>query len=126
MNKLLEIINTINKENEPWNILLVFLFSILFFILNFKKIYESIEEIKRNRINKLVNAINCEYVDERLKKFLEHEIQKEYFRYVSSLSIERVYREKLLDIHEEANGEIPFYFLREPIDIWSLKMVILI
>lgn len=90
-------------------------------ILNLGKIYDFLETRKKSQINRLLEAINCTYIDDKLKQFFQNEIQKEYFRLISELSVEQIYREKLLDIHQSANGDLPFHHFRRAHEYFEFK-----
>ena len=98
-----------------------FILAITLILPNLGKIYDFLETRKKSQINRLVEAINCTYIDDKLKQFFQHEIQKEYFRFISELSVEQIYREKLLDIHESTNGDLPFHHFKRAHEYLEFK-----
>jgi hypothetical protein len=89
-------------------ILIVSLF-LAAFLINCSKILDFFEGRKKLQIKRLQEAINCEHLDVELKEFLVGEIQREYFRYFTGIVVDKQYRDKLLEIHLNSNGNLPFY-----------------
>jgi len=116
--KLLELAKIIQSGDALW---ISFILAITLILPNLEKIYGFLETRKKSQINRLVEAINCTYIDDKLKIFFQHEIQKEYFRFISQLSVEQIYREKLLDIHESANGDLPFHHFKRAHEYLEFK-----
>ncbi len=117
IDKLLELVKIIQSGDALW----ISVILTITLIPNLGKIYDFLETRKKSQINRLIEAINCTYIDDKLKQFFQHEIQKEYFRFISELSVEQIYRDKLLVIHERANGDLPFHHFKKAYEYLEFK-----
>ncbi len=93
-----------------------FLYVMLLFpvvvILNYKKIRDFNEERKRDRINKIKEALDSGCVTSVTEKFLKSEIENEYFLLTNEFYLEKQFREKVIELHEASDGEIPFFHFK--------------
>lgn len=88
----------------------------LWVISNGSKIDSFIERRKKVQIERLNEALNSAYLDEKSKKFLIAEIQKEYFLLFSTIRAEKQFRDKIFEVHDNANGNLPFHRFRQASD----------
>jgi hypothetical protein len=77
-------------------------------LFRLKIILDFFELRQRSKISRMVAALESNYVKGATKSFLEEEIESEYFRLITSIRAERQFREAMLDIHKNANGELSF------------------
>ena len=98
----------------------VFVFALIL-ILNNKKIFDFLDELKKIRIKNIKESLNCESVlgEIETKSFLEEELVNEYFRIATGIRLEKALREQVIKIYNYANGDINFkdfkrakYYLR--------------
>lgn len=109
---MIELANKIVSVIQSGNILWMAVLIVVAFMMNLSKVLEFLESRKKTQIKRLLEAMNCEYLDSNFKEFLTHEIQREFFLYVSKIAAEKQFREKLFEIHRNANGNLPFFHFR--------------
>jgi hypothetical protein len=102
------ILNPILKHLESGDISLAFVVVLIAILLNFGKISKFFEERKRTKIERMADALKCQYLDEKTKGFLEEQISNEHFKLATGIDIEQQFRDKLITIHKQANGELSF------------------
>ncbi len=105
---MLAIANAITKQFESGNVGWIAVFFAVAIVVNLGKIYEFIESRKKIQINRLDEAIRSDHVDPTTKDFFKDQIEREYFLYVTGIAAEKPYRNRLVLIHQAADGELPF------------------
>ena len=81
-------------------------------VFNYKKIVEFVDERRKARINRLTEALKCEHVNGLTKMHLEEELAKEHFKTIMGISLERDFREAIIQAHRDAKGELEFAHFR--------------
>jgi hypothetical protein len=116
-----------NIANENWLGIFVVLFSVFFW--KAKNIVEFMMGLKSLREKSLLNALKLKEVTGATRLFLEEEINAIIFKKVSGVWAEKTLREKILDIHDRAKGELSlfqFQKARKHLRIRNEKIVITI
>ena len=109
---MLEIADKIVDAIQSGNILWLAVILMIGLILNYPRISEYLESRKRQRISRIMEALDCAHLDDQFKDFLKHELSREYFLYVAEIPAEKEYREELIRIHKLSKGELPFLHFR--------------
>ena len=109
---MIELADKLAEMIQSGNILWLAAIAVVAFVMKLSKVLEFFEIRKKAQIARLIEALNCEQLDESFKEFLSHEIQREYFLYVSRIAAEKQYRDKLFEVHRESNGNLPFFHFR--------------
>jgi hypothetical protein len=94
---------------------------VLILIFNHKKIFDLLDEIKKIRINKLKEALECDFLTGSTKSHLQEELINEYFRVSTGIRLEKQFREKLIKIHESTNGDLPFLIFKKALPHLNFK-----
>jgi hypothetical protein len=116
----IDITNWITEAIQSSNILVLAVFITGLIVINLPKIVEFVEGRRKVRISRLTEASKCEYLDENFKAFLSDEIQREYFRYVTKISAEKQYRDKLFEVHRNSEN-LPFIHFRRAFSYLNIK-----
>lgn len=103
-----DILDELIKSLSNGNILLGIVIIAIAFIFNYKKIVMFLEERKKARIGKLIEALKCEYVTGLTKEHLQDELVTEYFKITTGIRLEKQFREAVIQAHKSTNGEISF------------------
>lgn len=90
------------------NILPVLVIVAVALIFNYKKIVEFLEERKKAKIVKLSEALKCEHVSGLTRSHLEEELVTEQFKVITRISLEKEFREALIQAHNNTRGELNF------------------
>ncbi|MCU4677429.1 hypothetical protein N7931_17535 [Catenovulum sp. 2E275] len=109
---MLEIANKIADAIQSGNILWLAVILMVGLIGNYPRISEYLEGRKRQRIKRIMEALDCTHLDDQFKDFLKHELSREYFLYVAQIPAEKEYREELIRLHKLSKGELPFLHFR--------------
>lgn len=109
---MIELANKLTEMIQSGNILWLAVIAIIAFAMKLSKVLEFFESRKKVQIGRLIEASKCDQLDDSFKDFLSHEIQREYFLYVAKIAAEKQYRDKLFEVHREANGDLPFFHFR--------------
>lgn len=109
---MIELADKIVEMAQSGNILWLAVIAIVALATKLSNILEFFESRKKAQIARLIEAASCEHLDNEFKEFLSHEIQREYFLYVAKIAAEKQYRDKLFEIHQNANGNLPFFHFR--------------
>lgn len=107
-----ELANIITEMVKSGNILWLSIIIIIVVAWKLPSILEFIENRKKIQLLRLIEASECEHLDENFKQFILSEIQREYFSYITNITSEKKYRDKIIEIHKNSNGEIPFYHFK--------------
>lgn len=85
-----------------------------FFLLlfNLKKVVNFVEEIKRAKVAKLSNALDCRHVSGLTRDLLEEELVREHFKICTGIGVEKEFREAILKAHRFTRGELDFKHFR--------------
>ncbi|MCP4744827.1 MAG: hypothetical protein GY874_01605 [Desulfobacteraceae bacterium] len=83
---------------------------------NLKKIIDFIEDLKKARIVKLAEALECRYIKGLTKKHIEDELATEHFKISTGIRLERKFREALIQAHRDTNGELSFYHYKKALN----------
>lgn len=109
---MLEIADKIADAIQSGNILWLAVILMIGLIGNYPRIAEYLEGRKRQRIKRIMEALDCTHLDDQFKDFLKHELSREYFLYVAEIPAEKEYREELIRLHKLSKGELPFLHFR--------------
>lgn len=90
------------------NILPVLVIVAVALVFNYKKIVEFLEERKKARLVKLSEALKCEYVSGLTRSHLEEELVTEQFKVITGISLEKEFREAVIQTHRNTRGELNF------------------
>jgi len=104
-NKLMEVIDS---GNIPWLILFLSAGVIWHCVTNIKQIYDFLHARRKQQVERLIEALKCEHLDESFRIFLQQQLNKEYWYYITNIFAENKYRDKLISLHESANDELSF------------------
>lgn len=109
---MLEIANKIADAIQSGNILWLAVILMIGLIGNYPRISEYLEGRKKQRIGRIMEALDCTHLDDQFKDFLKRELSREYFLYVAEIPAEKEYREELIRLHTLSKGELPFLHFR--------------
>ena len=102
------LINNLFQDLREGNITIVLTMIGIFIIFNWKKIVDYYGEHKKSKINAIIEALKCEYVDGSTKAHLEESLATEHFRISTGIKLEKEFREALIKAHKETKGELSF------------------
>lgn len=105
---MIELANKIAEMVQSGNILWLAVITVIAFAMKLSKVLEFFESRKKAQIMRLMDALKCEHLDQNFKDFLAHELQREYFLYVEKIAAEKQYRDKLFEVHKNANGNFAY------------------
>ena len=77
-------------------------------VFNYKKIVEIIKDRKKAKIVKLSEALKCEYVSGLTRSHLEKELAMEQFKVITGISLDKEFREAVIEAHNNTRGELNF------------------
>lgn len=103
-----DILDILIESLNNGNILLGVVIVAVAFLFNYKKIVEFLEERKKERIAKLTEALNCDFVTGITKSHLEEELATEQFKITTGIRLEKQFREAVIQAHKSTNGELAF------------------
>lgn len=105
---------------EQENLVVAFTLVLLSIIVNAQKLQEYMKYRKRVKINDLKEALNTGNPTGNTKDYLEQELESEYFKLVTNIRTEKLLREKIMDVHKDAKGEIEFFHFIRAISYLSI------
>lgn len=103
-----EILDKLIDSLSNGNILLAAVIAVVALIFNYKKIMEFIDERKKARIVKLIEALECEHIQGLTKCHLEEELATEHFKMTTGIEAEKEFREAIIQAHRNTNGALNF------------------
>ena len=103
-----EVLNKIIESLENGNIILVIALVAVALVINSQKILDYYELRKQLRIEKLKEALSSEHVKNNTRAHLENELEAEYFSLATGISLERDFREAIIEAHKASNGNVRF------------------
>ena len=90
------------------NLLLAVVIISVALVFNYKKIIEFFEERKKAKLKSLTDALSCEHVSGATKEHLINEVEAEHFKVATGVSLEREFREAVINAHKNAKGNLSF------------------
>lgn len=109
---MIEMISQVVDALQSKDILWLTVAFLVYAIANFSNLLKHLEKRRKKRINGLLEAYKCEYLDTDLRDFFKSELEKEYFFSVTDIAAEQPYRSALMRLHQSANGELAFSHFR--------------
>lgn len=109
---MIEIADKLASVLTSGNVLWLVIFSATGIVFHFQRIKEFLDAYRKRRVVRLVEALQCEHLDDSFKEFLKQELNNEYWNYVTDVHAENKFRESILSLYREVNGEFPFSHFR--------------
>lgn len=113
---MIEVVNKLMDELRAGNIAWLVLFLsggiIWHCITNFKQIQDFLHARRKQKVDRLIEVLKCEHLDEPFKKFLQSQLNKEYWYYVTDISTENKYRDLIISLYNSSKGELSFNHFR--------------
>ncbi|MEA5512098.1 hypothetical protein VB715_20190 [Crocosphaera sp. UHCC 0190] len=81
---------------------------ILAFIFNLNNVYDFFDKFSKRELTFLKNLINEDIVTDQTKNIVEESINSRIFKYVTKINAEKYLREKIIELHELANGRLTY------------------
>ena len=85
----------------------------IYILINIKQVLSFFHDLKRSKIKKITEALGSNYLTQNTREFIQKELENEYFKLVTGIYIEKPFREELLKIHTESNGNISFWKIKQ-------------
>ena len=113
---MIEVTNKLMDELSSGNITWLVLFLsggiIWHCIRNFTQIQDFLHARRRQQVDRLIETLKCEHLDEPFKKFLQSQLNREYWYYVTDISTENKYRDLIISLYNSSLGELSFNHFR--------------
>lgn len=113
---MIEVTNKLMAELSSGNITWLVLFLcggiIWHCITNFKQIQDYLHARRKQQVDRLIETLKCEHLDESFKKFLQNQLNKEYWYFVTDISTEGKYRDLIISLYNSSMGELSFNHFR--------------
>lgn len=103
-----DLIAKLSESLTNEDFLLSAVFVVIVLIANIKTIVEFLEDRKRARVAKLIEALKCDQITGLTKSHLEEELATEHFKLSTGIRLEKDFREELIKAYREANGAVRF------------------
>ena len=103
------------------NIFVVAIIVVMAIIFNFEKIFSFLHTRKRVKIQLIEESLKNLHVNGDTKLYLESLLEKEYFKAITGIDLEKEIREALIQVHKEANGELKFKHFKRAIPFLLYK-----
>lgn len=94
-----DIVGALIESLRDGNIFPAIAIAVFALVMNFKKVYEFLEERKRARIAKIMDALKCGHVSGLTRVHLEEQLATEQFQISTGIRLEKEVREALIRAH---------------------------
>lgn len=109
---MIEVTNRLREAINSVDIIWLVIFLVVGFMWHFRQVYDFLKMHHRQRLDRLVEASKCDHLDEPFKKFIQNQLNKEYWYYVTDISTENKYRDLIIALYNLGSGEISFNHFR--------------
>ena len=103
---MVETLINLFKEGKGLEIIIPSL--ILAFIFSLNKVYEFFDKVSKRDLNFLKSLINENSITNQTKDIVQECINSRIFKYVTKINAEKHLREKIIELHELANGRLTY------------------
>lgn len=107
-----EIITALVNAIEEGNLWVIIAFAGLLVLFRAKSIVTFWDERRRIKLSQLKEALACDCIKGDTRRFLEGELESEYYRLATGMKLEKEVREALINTHNKCNGELRFDHFR--------------
>jgi hypothetical protein len=103
------------------DILVVFLFFIILLFRSPKELIQFLDTWKTSKTSTLDLALKSSYLKGSSRKLIEEKLEQRHFHLSTGLNIEKIVREKILEVYEYCAGEIRFKHFVRACDHYKFK-----
>ena len=105
MNEAIGAVTSLLLNGNVLGVFLVFLVIILYRSKQFLKLFE---KIRKSRIRRVAEALECDHLDRTTREFLEDQLVQRHCKYAIALGEEKQTRRALIRAHKRAEGQLEF------------------
>lgn len=116
-----EIITALVNAIEEGNLWVIIAFAGLLVLFRAKSIVTFWDERRRIKLSQLKEALACDCIKGDTRRFLEGELESEYYRLATGMKLEKEVREALINTHNKCNGELRFDHFRRARDNYRFE-----
>jgi len=116
-----KLLNILSKNLENGNYLLILIAIIVIVIFKFEKIFNSFDNIKKNKLNFLFDLEKKSFIDESTKESIQEAINNDIFRITTGIRTNKYMREKILNLYTEKNGEVTLFAIRNAMSFLKIE-----
>ena len=109
---MVEITEALINAVEAGNVWVIVALGAITLIFKAKSIVTFWDDRRRIKLSQLKEALDCECIKGDTRKFLESELESEYYRLATGVKLEKEVREALIQTHQKCNGELRFDHFR--------------
>ncbi len=113
---MIEVTNKLMAElssgNITWLVLFLSVGIIWHCLRNIKQIQDFLHAHRKQQVDRLIEALKCEHLDDSFKTFLKQELNNEYWYYLTNIAAASKYRESIMSLHKATHDELPFVHYR--------------
>jgi len=118
MNKLIDIF-TKNLDNGNYLLIVLIVFIVLSF--KFEKIFKSFDNMKKNKLNFLIDITKKDFLDNTTKENVYETINNDIFKVTTGIQTNKYMREKIINLYNNYKGEISLYDIKKSIPFLKIK-----